>query len=233
MDQWPCRHFAVGWLPVGKASLQAPQVDESQAPDLRAFVPFVDALGVPLSLHDVDGKFVHMNAAAEQVSGVSNAAAQAYDIASLVAPEDREHVLAHFRRAVASGEPVDFGTAFVDVGGRERYTWAQHLPLLHEGRTIGVLVLAWEANAPGSVTGAHWLPNNLSPRHAEVLRLIASGRATAEVAEELGLASSTVRNHIRDVLAQLGAHSRQEAIAKAQRAGLMPLRPLGPLASDS
>jgi DNA-binding NarL/FixJ family response regulator len=39
-----------------------------------------------------------------------------------------------------------------------------------------------------------------------------------QIAEELGLASETVRNHIRHLLRAVGAHSRLEAVAIASRA---------------
>jgi DNA-binding CsgD family transcriptional regulator len=61
-----------------------------------------------------------------------------------------------------------------------------------------------------------------------VLRLLSYGRSTQEIADELKLAPQTVRNHVRDVLSQLRAHNRVEAVANAHHAGLLALRPLDP-----
>ena len=66
----------------------------------------VDSLVVPASLHDVEGRFVHMNAAAERASGSSNAQLLGRHFTEPLPPEAREAVEAHFRRAVEHGEPT-------------------------------------------------------------------------------------------------------------------------------
>jgi PAS domain S-box-containing protein len=200
----------------------------SQNAELERYRPLVDALTVPASLHDPHGRFVHMNAGAEQACGLSNAQTTGTDVSAMVSPEDREHVGVQFRRAVERGEPTDFGTAFIDASGSRRFTRAQHLPLKDGDRVIGVLILAWQARSPTVVPNSQWLWGQLTARQLEVLRLVASGRSTLEIAEELKLALPTVRNHVRDVLAQLDAHNRVEAVAKAQHAGLLAPRPLEP-----
>ena len=78
----------------------------------------VDSLAVPASLHDLDGRFVHMNAAAERASGSSNAQLLGRHFTELLPQEARENVEAQFRRAADRGEPTDFETAFVDASGR-------------------------------------------------------------------------------------------------------------------
>ncbi len=72
----------------------------------------------------------------------------------------------------------------------------------------------------------------LTPRQREILDLIASGLSTAEVARELTLSPETVRNHLRNASRELRAHTRVEAIATAQRLGLLSAPPLGPQPSD-
>ena len=56
----------------------------------------------------------------------------------------------------------------------------------------------------------------LTPRQAEVLRLLERGRSTTQIAEELGLSRETVRNHVRHLLRAVGASSRLEAVAIAR-----------------
>lgn len=211
-----------------------PQVSE-QLPagsddDLRRYIPAVDALTVPASLHDPSGRFVHMNAGAERASGLANAQTIGLLVTDLVAAEDRSRVRAHFQRAVEHIEPTDFGTRFVDRDGNERYARGQHLPLTEDGRVVAVLVLAWESRAPVARRN-RTSPPQLTPRQLEVLELLAAGRSTVEIADTLDLAHPTVRNHVRDLLAQLDAHTRIEAVAIAQRAGLLAPRPLEPIPS--
>ena len=65
------------------------------------------------------------------------------------------------------------------------------------------------------------LTPQLTPRQHEVLVLLSDGASTDQIARELYLSKETVRNHIRQVLAQLGVHSRLAAVAKARTLGLI------------
>jgi DNA-binding NarL/FixJ family response regulator len=61
----------------------------------------------------------------------------------------------------------------------------------------------------------------LTQRQLGVLRLLADGRSTSQIAEELYLSKTTVRNHIARLLANLGVHSRVQAVVVATRLGLI------------
>ncbi len=63
----------------------------------------------------------------------------------------------------------------------------------------------------------------LSARELEVLRLLAAGHSTTAVASELGLSVHTTRNHVRNLMTKLGAHSRLDAVVSAARSGLIDL----------
>ena len=193
----------------------------------------VDSLVVPASLHDVEGRFVHMNAAAERASGNSNAQMLGRHFTDLLPPEARKNVAAQFRRAVERGEPTDFETVFVDAGGHLRGVRAQHLPLRHAEAIVGVLILAFDVRRPPSEPIRVIPEPRLTPRQREILNLIASGLSTSEVARELTLSPETVRNHIRNAFRELHAHTRVEAIAAAQRLGLLAAPALGPQPRDT
>ena len=62
---------------------------------------------------------------------------------------------------------------------------------------------------------------HLTPRQAEVLRLLEHGRSTEQIAEHLHLSIETVRNHVRAILRALHVHSRLEAVAVARREHLV------------
>ena len=62
---------------------------------------------------------------------------------------------------------------------------------------------------------------HLTPRQLEVMRLLSEGRSTAEIATELGLRQTTVRNTISILLAALGVHTRLQAVIAARKAGLI------------
>lgn len=62
---------------------------------------------------------------------------------------------------------------------------------------------------------------SLTPREAEVLRRIAVGQDSRQMASEMDIAISTLRTYIKNVFAKLGVHSRLEAAAVASRANLL------------
>jgi DNA-binding CsgD family transcriptional regulator len=62
---------------------------------------------------------------------------------------------------------------------------------------------------------------HLSPRETEILRYIAAGHTTKEVAAALNIAESTAEWHISNILVELGAASRAEAVAIGLREGLL------------
>jgi DNA-binding NarL/FixJ family response regulator len=61
----------------------------------------------------------------------------------------------------------------------------------------------------------------LSPRECQVLELVTNGRSNQEIADELGIAYNTVKNHLRSILSKLGAKNRAQAAAMAVSQGLL------------
>jgi PAS domain S-box-containing protein len=65
-------------------------------------------------------------------------------------------------------------------------------------------------------------PNpRLSARELEVLRRLAQGDSTTELAENLSISVATARNHMDRVMRKLGVHSRLKAVVRAARLGLI------------
>jgi len=63
----------------------------------------------------------------------------------------------------------------------------------------------------------------LTPREVEVLGLVAKGMANKEIATRLGTASGTVKMHIQNILAKLGASDRTHAVTIAMERGILHL----------
>jgi DNA-binding NarL/FixJ family response regulator len=64
----------------------------------------------------------------------------------------------------------------------------------------------------------------LSKREREVLAELGTGASTEQIADRLFLSVHTVRNHVHSVLHKLDAHSRLEAVSRAQKQGLLEPR---------
>ena len=65
------------------------------------------------------------------------------------------------------------------------------------------------------------LPDDLTPREADVLRAIAAGHSNAEIATELFISEATVKSHINHLFAKIRARSRAEAVRYAYDHGLV------------
>ena len=61
----------------------------------------------------------------------------------------------------------------------------------------------------------------LSDRELEVLRLLGDGCSNREIATSLFLAEGTVKNHVTNVLAKLGARDRTQAALRGRALGLV------------
>ena len=61
------------------------------------------------------------------------------------------------------------------------------------------------------------LPDGLTPREAEVLRLIADGLTNGEIAERLVVSAATVKTHVNHIFAKAGVRDRAQAVAYAYR----------------
>jgi len=62
-----------------------------------------------------------------------------------------------------------------------------------------------------------------TPRELDVLRLLADGYDTANMATRLGIAQHTVEWHVSHVIEKLGVHSKLQAVIAAARLGLIEL----------
>ena len=67
------------------------------------------------------------------------------------------------------------------------------------------------------------LPDGLTRREAEVLRLVAAGKTNQEIAGELFIAERTAANHVSNIFAKIGCGNRVEATVYAHRHGLADL----------
>ena len=166
---------------------------------------------------DVDGKVEDWNAAAERLTGI--------------------------KRAAASGRPCWAVLRGVDGSGRQvcrpgctpsrlaRAGRAVDCGVLSVGGTHVAVSTIVVGNGAGPIVLHPMVPQNgatsvsasprLTRRQYQVLVLLGDGVRVKDVARRLGLAEATVRNHVRALLLELGAHSQLEAVAKARSLSLL------------
>jgi ATP/maltotriose-dependent transcriptional regulator MalT len=66
------------------------------------------------------------------------------------------------------------------------------------------------------------LPEPLTGRETDVLRLIAAGKPNQQIARELVVTLDTVKKHVSHLLGKIGAANRTEAVIRARQLGLIP-----------
>ena len=64
-------------------------------------------------------------------------------------------------------------------------------------------------------------PDPLTDRETEILRLMAGGYSNKEIANSLGVAEGTVKNHVSNILSKLGVRDRTRAVLKAFELGFV------------
>jgi PAS domain S-box-containing protein len=173
----------------------------------------LDRVKVPSYAIDDQGIIRWVNHAAESLVGD----VRGQQFTSVVAPEDTGRAREAFARHMIGTEDVDAPVVLLGADGERISVELSSVCLFRGQRVIGVFGQFADVQEE-----PHRPPHpNLTPRQAEVLRLLERGRSTKQIAEQLHLSVKTVRNHIRAVFGALGVHSRLEAVAVARREHLL------------
>jgi LuxR family maltose regulon positive regulatory protein len=120
------------------------------------------------------------------------------------------------------GAPMAALLGRLDAAGQD--TVARRVPAAYLARLLRALDRPQPAPAHGSAaaTAVPGLPEPLTARELDVLRLLAAGRSNQRIAHELVVTLDTVKKHVSHVLGKLSAANRTEAVTKARQLGLIP-----------
>jgi PAS domain S-box-containing protein len=197
----------------------ATQETRMAAPDMRLIGGDIEGaledVNVPSYSIDRHGIIRWLNPAAQRLVGD----ARGKQFTSVVAREDTLQAREVFARKVFGKDgATDEQAVLVNPDGTRVLVEISSVPLREDGRIVGVFGLVTHHQVPATAPGKH---PHLTPRQMQILRMLAHGHSTHQIATELHLAVETVRNHVRRLLRALDAHSRLEAVAAARRDGLL------------
>ncbi|MGZ4170986.1 MAG: response regulator [Solirubrobacteraceae bacterium] len=137
------------------------------------------------------------------------------EVVVLTTHADEASILDALRAGARGYLTKDAGIAEIS---RAVHAAADHLalldPVVHSRLVEAASAAARPAPAPAS------LPDELTPREAEVLALVAQGLSNREIAGRLVVSEATVKTHINHVFAKTGARDRAQAVHYAYTHGL-------------
>jgi PAS domain S-box-containing protein len=176
---------------------------------------------LPAALLDRDGVIRWQNRAAIEVTG--NVVGSQFT--TVVAPHERAEAHEILTRILCRGEPADFTIEVQAATGGYTLRDVSAAPVRDGGSIVGMFGLSRRRSAePARPPSRAKAPAvELTQRQRDVLRLLAEGKSTGEIASELALSPTTVRNHIAGLIAALGVHTRLQAVVAARRSELLDL----------
>lgn len=189
--------------------------DDVPPPAFAHYIP--TALGdvnVPAYIVDRNAKIRWLNRAARALAG--NAVGQTFE--SVLVPGDAKRARPIFERNVRGERHGDYSVGVVGADGTQVRVQISSVALGPAHHAVGMFGLAVPVPA---ARPAATVDDRLTPRQHEILGLLAAGRSTEQIAEQLVLSRETVRNHVRHILQRLGVNSRLEAVAVARRDGIV------------
>ncbi|WIM97483.1 response regulator transcription factor [Actinoplanes oblitus] len=128
---------------------------------------------------------------------------------------DDEHILGALRAGAVGYLTKDAGRVQIAQAVRAAAIGQAVLDPLVQQRLLAAA--AGDAPAPAA---ARELPDGLTAREAEVLRLIAGGLSNREIARRLHVTEVTVKSHINRLFAKAGVRDRAQAVRYAYQHGL-------------
>ncbi len=137
--------------------------------------------------------------------------------------DERGQALTRLGHALDLGQPAGFVRPFVEAG-RPLHPLLLELaaaaPSAEQRAFVETILAALDVPIELPLPAAA-LVEPLSERELEVLRLLPTELTTAEIAERLFISYHTARTHLKNIYGKLDAHSRHEAVTRAQDLNLL------------
>jgi PAS domain S-box-containing protein len=166
----------------------------------------------PVAVLEDRRRFIAVNDAALTLFGRTREDVLGTSMEVNIRPDERPAAEREWERFLESGEysgtralvradgtqiEIDFAARLAEVGGRRLAIYV-------------AMASDLDAQVPSPTPAAELV---LTGREREIVTLIALGRETGEIAEELHISPETVRTHVRNAMSKLGARTRAQLVA--------------------
>jgi LuxR family maltose regulon positive regulatory protein len=137
---------------------------------------------------------------------------------------DSEAALVPLERALTLAEPEDFVRIFVDEGAPMATLLEAAAKRRIAPRYVQRLLAAFGSRASAQPV-SQTLPEPLSERELDVLRLLGTDLDGPEIASELMVSLNTMRTHTKSIYSKLGVNNRRAAVRRAEELELLSRTP--------
>jgi PAS domain S-box-containing protein len=174
----------------------------------------------PMALLDANRIVVAVNDAMSKMLGYAPEQTIGRRGDVFIAPKDWKHVDTDWNEVLRTGRGThvrDFVTA---DGGLVRVHAAARSTVV-DGRHVVLFVAVREGGRSPDQVRSGPTAQQLTRREREIISGIAMGRRAHEIADDLGIATTTVQTHVRNAMAKVGARSQAQLVAFALARGLL------------
>jgi len=177
-----------------------------------------------------DGRISDWNDECERVTGIARDHAEGQYCWEVIAGRSADgglicHSGCSIARLARQGWPVRCTDLYMQTPDGPKAVTISTITLRDGDETSVLHPVREQAPAAAPRRESNGCGATLTPRQAEILALMAEGVRAKQIAARLVLSETTVRNHIRAILLELGAHSQLEAVARARTLALVREEP--------
>jgi PAS domain S-box-containing protein len=165
-------------------------------------------------LLDDERRYVDVNPSAVDLLGRTREELLGTSSFENIRPAERSIAASQWQAFLKSGEYSGTRALVRRDGSEVEIDYAARLATIGE-RRLAIFVSLANTDLAADGQSGRAAAGSLTTREREVITLIAMGRETNEIAEELHISSETVRTHVRNAMSKLRARTRAQLVAIA------------------
>jgi PAS domain S-box-containing protein len=178
------------------------------------------ASGNPMAIVDANRRVVSANGALQRLLSRAEEQVVGRSIDESLPPADRRTIAGRWRAMLTRGEGHGVQVLVIDRDVHTTVSYAAHVA--HIGGRLVILIVLMAAEGDRAVVRSDSAPAALTPRELEVIRRVALGATSREIADDLFVTTETIRTHVRNAMAKTGTKTRAHLVAAAICRGLLP-----------